>query len=460
MKYLFTVSLFILRVITFAQGNANSIEDISTMNVDDLKLALMKVKSDSERCYILYQLTELTDENEWPKYNEELKKIVELKLSNPEISESLRKYYTKGYAYALNNLGYLLNLHGDVSKSIEYYNLSLKYFEQLNDKSGIALLFNNLGAIYDDLKEEDKARLYYSKSLAIRLETNDKEGIATCYNNLANLYSSNMDYAMSSYYYLESMKIFVEINDSSGIALALNNLGYDYQKQNKNDSALMYYKKSLIIREKINDKEGASTALNNIGATYFYLNKLKPALDYSVRALKLCYELNYPSNIKSTASILYKIYKKSGISDSALKYHEIYIQMRDSINNESVKKASIKSQLKYEYEKKAAADSVKAVEEKKVTDVLLKQEKTQRFALYGGLGLVGLFAMFMVNRFQVTNKQKRLIEEQKRLVEIQKHMVEEKQKEILDSIKYAKRIQFALITSEYYFSRNIERLKL
>ena len=43
--------------------------------------------------------------------------------------------------------------------------------------------------------------------------------------------------------------------------------------------------------------------------------------------------------------------------------YELEIQMRDSINNMQTKKASIKSQLKYEYEKRAAADSVKNAEQ-------------------------------------------------------------------------------------------------
>ena len=90
----------------------------------------------------------------------------------------------------------------------------------------------------------------------------------------------------------------------------------------------------------------------------------------------------------------------------------------------------------------------------------LKEEQTQRYALYGGLGLVGLFAAFMVNRFRVTNRQKKLIEEQKKVVEGQKHVVEEKQKEILDSIHYAKRIQSSLLTSEVYIKKNLDRLRV
>jgi len=136
--------------------------------------------------------------------------------------------------------------------------------------------------------------------------------------------------------------------------------------------------------------------------------------------------------------------------------------MRDSIINQENKKASIKSKFKYEYEKKAAADSVKVAEEKKIVAVQLKQEKTQRFALYGGLALVLVFAGFMFNRFRVTQKQKNIIElkeketqQQNEIITIQKHLVEEKHKEITDSINYAERIQRSFLATEKQLNENL-----
>jgi len=38
--------------------------------------------------------------------------------------------------------------------------------------------------------------------------------------------------------------------------------------------------------------------------------------------------------------------------------------------------------------------------------------------------------------------------------------LKDKQKEILDSIRYAKRIQITLLTSEHYITRQLKRLKL
>jgi len=74
-------------------------------------------------------------------------------------------------------------------------------------------------------------------------------------------------------------------------------------------------------------------------------------------------------------------------------------------------------------------------------------------------GNVLAFAGFMYNRFKVTQKQKVVIEQQKAVVEKAHVLLEEKNEEILSSIRYAKRIQDALLTSQKYIERNINRLK-
>ena len=145
--------------------------------------------------------------------------------------------------------------------------------------------------------------------------------------------------------------------------------------------------------------------------------------------------------------------------------YELEIKMGDSINNEDTKKASIKKQLQYHYEKQAAADSVKNAEEQKIKDAQLmaqsaslKQEKTQRYALYAGLVLIVGFLVFVFNRFRITQRQKKIIEKQKQLVDEAFEKLEEKQKEIMDSIHYAKRIQKALMTSEFLIGKFLKKL--
>jgi hypothetical protein len=74
-----------------------------------------------------------------------------------------------------------------------------------------------------------------------------------------------------------------------------------------------------------------------------------------------------------------------------------------------------------------------------------EQDKTQKWALFGGLFLLLIFGAIMYNRFRITQKQKEIIEL--------------KQKEVVDSITYAKRIQTSLLPTEKYIERNLKRLK-
>jgi serine phosphatase RsbU (regulator of sigma subunit) len=140
----------------------------------------------------------------------------------------------------------------------------------------------------------------------------------------------------------------------------------------------------------------------------------------------------------------------------------VYTQLRDSAVNESNRKATMQRYLRYNYDKKAAADSIRNLEEKKVSAAqiaaqrsALKQEQTQRYALYGGLSLLIVFGIFIFNRFKVTQKQKHIIEIKNKETEEQKVLIEEKQKEIVDSINYARRIQYALLANDEVLDNNL-----
>jgi uncharacterized membrane protein (DUF106 family) len=63
------------------------------------------------------------------------------------------------------------------------------------------------------------------------------------------------------------------------------------------------------------------------------------------------------------------------------------------------------------------------------------------------------------NRFRVTNKQKKIIEVQKTQVDAAFEKLHEKNKEVLDSIHYAKRIQSALMPNEKYIDRKLQEFK-
>jgi len=489
---------------------------------DSLIKELVRVKNDTSKCNILYELiNEIEDNNEWSKYNEELKKICELKLKRISKKDPYYLFYYKYLASSYNNEGYLYmersendsalryfnkakqiyletnslermiptmeNMskiylkQGNIKRALESASFCLKYAEISQKKSMISKQLGNIAVIYHTQGDLAKAIEYNERCVKIEESTNNFKGLANIYNNIGAIYYYLNNYQKALKYHLKSLAMQEKLGDKGGISTSLNNIGVIYGKNfdtlcvnaNKEEckleslkKAIDYFQRSLTIRLELDDKQGMVMAYANIGRIYTQLKKFKLAEEYLKKATYYSLEIKYPQSLKSASKANYDLYKAIGNYKSALENYELYIQMRDSINNESTRKASVRSQLKHEYEKQAAADSVAHAKESEIKNAELakqsaeiKAKKNQQYALFGGLFLVMIFAGFMYNRFKVTQKQKGIIEEQKNVVEEQKKLVEEKQKEILDSIHYAKRIQMAQVPSEKRVSSILRKLR-
>ncbi|MES2838169.1 MAG: tetratricopeptide repeat protein [Bacteroidota bacterium] len=423
--------------------------------IDSLKFALQNAKHDTTRCNILSILSKIASEKEWPNFNKALLSLTENKLKTIDKSKSDYRFYLKHYASALNNVGYLADVKGDFLTALEYYKKSLDIDLQIDDKQGVAACYNNIGYLYRIQGENLKAIEFYEKSLKIKEKLGDKYGVANSLNNLGSIYRTQNNFFKANEYFEKSLKIREHIGDKVGIAFSLNSLGFLFDDQGNKEKARDFFYKSLRISEEINNKNGMVYSLNALSNIYIEQANYSKALEYGLKSMKYSKELDDIEKIRNTSKILYKIYKIKSDYKKAIENYELFIEMRDSISNLKNQKALIQNSFQYEYDKKAAADSVKAVEEKKVTDLQLKQEKTQRFALYGGLALVVVFAIFMYNRFRVTHKQKQIIEIKEKETQQQKHIIEEKHKEITDSINYAERIQRSFLATKELLDENL-----
>ena len=427
----------------FAQNNT----------LDSLKLALKNAKHDTIKIKLRYVIGEKAS-------------IFRIEYWD-SIYIDAKKWKLKEFeAKALNNIGYIYKNHGDIPKALEYYHKSLQLQEEIKDKEGIATSLNNIGLIYNNQGNIPKALEYSQKSLQLQEEIKDKYGIANSLNNIGVIYDDQGDISKALEYYHKSLQLKEEIKDKKGIATSLNNIGVIYDHQGDIPKALEYYHKSLQLQEEIKNKKGIALSLNNIASAMLKNDRVGGAFDFATRSLQTAKELGYPENIRNAAGTLKKIYTKQHNFKEAFVMYQLEIQMRDSIASEASKKASIQKQFQYEYEKKAAADSVANVKANEIKNAQiaqqqaeLKAKRNQQYGLYGGLVLVLAFAGFMYNRFKVTQKQKVVIEQQKAVVEKAHLLLEEKNEEILSSIRYAKRIQDALMTSQKYIERNINRLK-
>jgi tetratricopeptide (TPR) repeat protein len=369
-----------------------------------------------------------------------------------------------GAAHSLNNIGYTYIKQGNI-KGLDYLHKSLKIYEELNDKDGLAHSLNNLGYIYEEQGDFDNALKYYKKGLVANEKNNDKKGVASSLSNVGNAYNRQNKNSEALIHFQKSIKIAEEVGDKRGEANALMKIGSIYQTHgfgSANSSkeeriktgraeALIYFKRSLALYEEINDKNGLCITLNCLAGLMLQTGKTNDAFLYGNRAMQIAKELNYPSSIRFVATNLKAIYAKQNKYKEAFEMYELEIKMRDSINNQETQKASIKKELQYTYEKKEM--EIKAEQDKKDTIAKeeLKQKENERNYFILGFGIVLVLALFILRGYRQKRKDNAIIT-------AQKHLVDAKQKEILDSIHYAKRIQLALLPSEKYIDKSLQKI--
>lgn len=329
-------------------------------------------------------------------------------------------------------------------------NRCLKIYENINDKNGVARALYQLSESSNFLNDFKKSYSFIQRSMNIYQELQDKKGIADCYENIGNYFEfQENDLRQALENYSKGLKLSEEINYKKRTSYLYGNIARIFFKENMLDKALDYNFKSIKIRKEINDEKGIGYSLHKIGQVYFKQGNIKSAIEYAQKSMVLSQKYRFLEGTKRSAELLNEIYKKQGNYKKAYEMYELYVKMRDSISNNKLQKVALQKEMQYEFDKKQTADSLKTAEERKLNAIKFKQEKQQRYFLYGGLVLVLVFAAFMFNRFRVTQKQKTIIEQQKALVE-------HHHKEIADSINYAERIQRSFMATKENLNSNLK----
>jgi tetratricopeptide (TPR) repeat protein len=160
-------------------------------------------------------------------------------------------------------------------------------------------------------------------------------------------------------------------------ATALYIQGTSFYVQSKSVKALDYYTRSLKIDEEIDDKKGMASSLNTIGLIYKNQGAIAQAL-------------GAPALIKNAANSLSVIYEKQGEGIKALEMYKLHIQMRDSIQNDDIKKQIAQTESRAEFEKETLIKEQEEKESARIEAEKIEQRNTLQFA---GIG-IGIFALF------------------------------------------------------------------
>ncbi len=365
------------------------------------------------------------------------------------------KKWILNLSVSYNNIGFVYSMIGDNEKSLDNYLKSVTIREKLGDKMGVARTDCNIGNLYFDQLDYNKATHYQLKALAVFKEAGDKNLVATCLLDIGNIYFSQNKFDSAISKYKEALQIFQELGNATGIAYCYENIGLVSFSQKNLQEALSNLLSALNLAEKIESKGEIATAELNLAQVYIALHRNQEAATHAGIALKLAKETGSKRILSGAYELMATCDSVQNKWKSALENYKIFKLYNDSLfNSESVKKLS-EVNARFEGEKKEAKIKLLEKDREKQSVLTRAEESKHRIVVISfmvGLFVMIAFSVFIYNRWIITRRQKLIIEDQRSLVQEQKEevekqklIVEEKNKEVMDSITYAKRFQQAIL---------------
>ena len=415
-----------------------------------------------------------------------------LKFAIKALDLALQSDNKKFIAKANNTLGSAYYFLGNNDSAEVYQSRALEIQLEINDPEGLGRSYANLGTIYSERGLHDKAIQYFLKAEKQFIEINYQLGLSKIYNSLGILFYNTKDFNNATKYYASGLKIARELKDETLYYSIATNLANTLSYQHKTKEALFMYMTAYNIAKRQNNFSDLATICNSICQQYLALENIQSAKKYNGEARELIskYELSNYFKIAAFGNhgILLKndgkikeaiIYLDSALtfakeSGDLSKQIDLHLEisrplLKEKRYDEAMENIYIANELKdslYKLSlenKLAEVNAVHNTEKKDQEISLLNNEKKNQKKINILLIVIVVVSVIslIVAVYSYIRKRKtsELISAQKQEVEAKNLIIERKQKEIIDSIKYAQRIQNAHLPKESYIAKNLDKLK-
>ena len=445
-------------------------------------------------------------------------KSLDFLLKGIRISEEIN--FTKGLGDANLSIGFVYQRLNQNEKALEYYKAAIPLYEKLKDKVNIGRTQNNIGIIAKRLKKYDEALKAYQQSLETKRQIGDIRSTASTLNNIGEILQIKGDTLKAFEHYKESLEISQKFKNDQVSSIALINLAELSLAQNKNNNALSYALEAQRIAKINKFKAEEIDAGYIVAEAYLRLKDFENSLETykKINALEdSLFNIDKAkaiSNLQSTLELekkqkeveLLDRDRKIKAIETARKQQMIELLEKDNSFQKSEAARMLLDKLVLEKENKLKEEEIlmqqsKLALEKSESDkakALLKIQEEElarknlfiRSVIFGSV-LMALFVAVLLYSIYLRSKSNRLLQvknnelagknaeinQQKEeilaqsenlkqineelnstllIVNEQKNLIEAKNKDITDSIIYAKRIQTAMLPFEERINASLQ----
>jgi len=353
----------------------------------------------------------------------------------------------EGIVYCYNDMGLTFQFQGQPDSALVYYQKCADLAEKLGMQGMAGGAYGNMGNVYLGIGRIGEAIDMTYKSLAILERAHDQTGVAACLTTISEMKAAMGDNEESLQLLLRAYALYKAADHRQGMMTAGSSIGGRLMELGRPDSAVTMLENALALERGADVKDLMGRTLLSLGTVYRLTGRTADASRVLLEAVALAQELDdAASEAMARAALgrveldlgrpgralaqctkglalsernpisaerqhncecLYLAYKATGKGMLALKYHETFVSISDSLTSEKSLKQLTQRDMMHTFGKKQLADSLRFAGERKQleserTIEALRADTNRNRALAIGIGglllLGGSGAWFVADR--------------------------------------------------------------
>ena len=243
--------------------------------------------------------------------------------------------------------------------------------------------------------------------------------------------------------------LFNEVNDSHGIGQLVGNIGKIYETKYDYKSAIKYYEKGITIQSELKDDYGMAINYLNISEANSKIKNWEKAIEFAEKGIEKAIIIDAKDVIRQGYSTLRHTYYQAGNYKKAYEFTDKLMEIKDSIFSEENQNKIADLETKYDSEQKEKENELLR-KDGALKDLEINKSRIINYGVSSALIVFSILGMFIYKGYNDKKKAYILLENKNEEIILQKDVIEQKNTDILDSLIYAKRIQYAILPPKNY----------
>ncbi len=194
-----------------------------------------------------------------------------------------------------NNIALVYSSTGNSTLALESYQQAEPLYQAYGDDMDKIDIRYNIAALHINLKRFDIAINMLKEVIVKRNELADEHGVASARADLGVAYKDSGQYELAKQHVMNALNYFQQRGDKFNTASQLHNISEVFNELQQADLAIDYAKQAIELSKEISHQRAYAGALQSLAKAYFYQGELQLALENITLSTQVASKLNYKS---------------------------------------------------------------------------------------------------------------------------------------------------------------------